>query len=67
MGKGSPEIPQGYPLQSLPTGGMVGSGAMGHGPQDRDIGTTVTVIKGWHKGYMGTIKATNGAIAHVEL
>ena len=55
------------PAMIAPTGGMVGSGAMGRGPRDRDIGTTVMVIKGSHKGYMGTIKDTNGAIAHVEL
>lgn len=50
-----------------PTGGMVGSGAMTRGPKDRHIGTTVTVVKGPHKGYVGTIKDTNGHIARVEL
>lgn len=55
------------PAMVAPTGGMVGSGAMGRGPRDRDIGTTVTVIKGPHKGYAGTIKDTNGPIARVEL
>ena len=55
------------PAMIAPTGGMVGSGAMGRGPRDRDIGTTVTVIKGPHKGYTGTIKDTNGPIARVEL
>ena len=33
------------PAMIAPTGGMVGSGAMGRGPRDRDIGTTVTVVK----------------------
>jgi transcription elongation factor SPT5 len=28
---------------------------------------TVVVVKGAHKGYIGTIKDTNGAITHVEL
>lgn len=55
------------PALVAPTGGMVGSGAMGRGPRDRDIGTTVMVVKGAHKGYAGTIKDTNGHIARVEL
>ncbi|KAH9474560.1 Transcription elongation factor SPT5 [Psilocybe cubensis] len=55
------------PAMVAPTGGMVGSGNMGRGPRDRDIGATVTVIKGPHKGYVGTIKDTNGPIARVEL
>jgi len=55
------------PAMVAPTGGMVGSGAMGRGPRDRDIGTTVMVVKGAHKGYAGTIKDTNGPIARVEL
>ncbi|KAI0292869.1 hypothetical protein BC826DRAFT_1017266 [Russula brevipes] len=48
------------------TGGMVGSG-MGRGMRDRLIGVLVTVIKGPQKGYVGTIKDTNGPIARVEL
>jgi transcription elongation factor SPT5 len=55
------------PALVAPTGGMVGSGNMGRGPRDRHIGTTVTVVKGPHKGYVGTIKDTNGPIARVEL
>jgi len=55
------------PTMMAPTGGMAGSGAMTRGPKDRDIGLTVTVIKGAHKGYVGTIKDTNGHIARVEL
>uniref|UniRef100_A0A0W0G1Y1 Transcription elongation factor SPT5 n=1 Tax=Moniliophthora roreri TaxID=221103 RepID=A0A0W0G1Y1_MONRR len=55
------------PALAAPTGGMVGSGPMGRGPRDRLIGVSVTVIKGPHKGYVGTIKDTNGAIARVEL
>ncbi|KDR77014.1 hypothetical protein GALMADRAFT_246210 [Galerina marginata CBS 339.88] len=55
------------PAMVAPTGGMVGSGAMGRGPRDRDIGTTVMVVKGPHKGYVGTIKDTNGPVARVEL
>ncbi|KAG2030096.1 hypothetical protein BDR03DRAFT_1017530 [Suillus americanus] len=41
-------------------GGMVGSGAMGCGPQDRVIGAVITVIQGNHKGYNGIIKDING-------
>jgi transcription elongation factor SPT5 len=48
------------------TGGMVGSG-MGRGIRDRLIGVTVTVVKGSQKGYVGTIKDTNGPTARVEL
>ncbi|KAH9993332.1 early transcription elongation factor of RNA pol II, NGN section-domain-containing protein [Russula compacta] len=48
------------------TGGMVGSG-MGRGLRDRLIGVLVTVVKGPQKGYVGTIKDTNGPIARVEL
>ncbi|KAF9453366.1 transcription elongation factor Spt5 [Macrolepiota fuliginosa MF-IS2] len=55
------------PALMQPTGGMVGSGNMGRGPKDRHIGTTVVVVKGPHKGYVGTIKDTNGNIARVEL
>ncbi|KAF9556815.1 transcription elongation factor Spt5 [Agrocybe pediades] len=55
------------PSMAVPTGGMVGSGNMGRGPRDRDIGTTVMVVKGPHKGYVGTIKDSNGPIARVEL
>jgi transcription elongation factor SPT5 len=55
------------PAMIAPTGGMVGSGAMIRGPRDRDIGTTVTAVKGPHKGYTGTIKDTIGPIARVEL
>lgn len=55
------------PAVVAPTGGMVGSGTMGRGPRDRDIGTTVMVIKGPNKGYVGTIKDTNGPLARVEL
>lgn len=48
-------------------GGMVGSGMMGRGPRDRLIGMNVVVIKGPTKGYLGTIKDTNGPVARVEL
>jgi transcription elongation factor SPT5 len=48
-------------------GGMVGSGAMGRGPRDRDIGAAITVVKGNHKGYNGIIKDINGTLARVEL
>ncbi|KAI0258579.1 hypothetical protein BC834DRAFT_64480 [Gloeopeniophorella convolvens] len=47
------------------TGGMVGSGM--RGPRDRLIGVLVTVVKGNFKGYVGTIKDTNGPTARVEL
>jgi transcription elongation factor SPT5 len=49
------------------TGGMVGSGHIGRGPRDRLIGVTIIVIKGPNKGYVGTIKDTNGPMARVEL
>ncbi|KAG6909324.1 hypothetical protein DXG01_001123 [Tephrocybe rancida] len=55
------------PTVGAPMGGMVGSGAMGRGPRDRDIGLTVCVVKGPHKGYVGTIKDVNGTVARVEL
>lgn len=55
------------PSIGAPIGGMVGSGGMGRGPRDRDIGLTVCVVKGPHKGYVGTIKDVNGTIARVEL
>ncbi len=48
-------------------GGMVGSGNIGRGPRDRLIGVIVMVVKGPRKGYVGTIKDTNGNIARVEL
>ena len=47
-------------------GGMVGSQA-GRGPRDHLIGVHVTIIRGPHKGYVGTIKDSNGPIARVEL
>lgn len=49
------------------SGGMVGSGNMGRGPRDRLIGVAVSVVRGPHKGYFGTVKDTNGPIARVEL
>ncbi|KAF9267245.1 transcription elongation factor Spt5 [Marasmius fiardii PR-910] len=55
------------PALAAPTGGMVGSGNMGRGPKDRLIGVDVTVIKGPHKGYNGTVRDTNGPVARVEL
>lgn len=55
------------PTIGAPLGGMVGSGTMGRGPRDRDIGLTVCVVKGPHKGYVGTVKDVNGTIARVEL
>lgn len=55
------------PALAPPTGGMVGSGNMGRGPRDRHIGVTVCAVKGAYKGYVGTIKDTNGTVARVEL
>ena len=46
---------------------MVGSGNMGRGPKDRHIGLTVAIVKGPQKGYVGTIKDTNGNVCRVEL
>ncbi|KAI0694194.1 hypothetical protein BC835DRAFT_1350385 [Cytidiella melzeri] len=48
-------------------GGMVGSGNIGRGPRDRLIGVSVMVVKGPRKGYVGTVKDTNGNVARVEL
>lgn len=48
-------------------GGMVGSGNMGRGPRDKLIGTAIVVVKGDFKGYLGTIKDTNGQMIRVEL
>ena len=48
-------------------GGKVGSGNMGRGPRDRLIGVMIAVVKGPRKGYVGTIKDTNGNMARVEL
>jgi transcription elongation factor SPT5 len=49
------------------TGGMVGSGGMGRGRRDPNVGLHVTVIKGPHKGYRGIIKDVNGTLCRVEL
>ena len=49
------------------TGCMVGSGNIGRGPRDRLIGVAITVVKGPYKGYIGSIKDTNGPVARVEL
>lgn len=39
----------------------------GRGPKDRLINMQVYVVKGEFKGYMGTVKDTNGSTARVEL
>ncbi|SJL10156.1 related to SPT5-transcription elongation protein [Armillaria ostoyae] len=54
------------PALALHPGGMAGS-SIGRGPRDRMIGTIVQITRGPHKGYVGTIKDTNGPIARVEL
>jgi transcription elongation factor SPT5 len=51
----------------VPSGGMAGSGTMGRGPRDRLVGLRVVTVKGSYKGYVGTIKDTNGPVARVEL
>ncbi|GAB1520195.1 transcription elongation factor spt5 [Rhizoctonia solani] len=48
-------------------GGMVGSGIMTRAPRDRLIGVHVMVTKGLQKGYVGTVKETNGNLVRVEL
>jgi transcription elongation factor SPT5 len=48
-------------------GGMVGSGIMTRAPRDRLIGVSVMVTKGLQKGYVGTVKETNGNMVRVEL
>ncbi|KAG8792382.1 transcription elongation factor spt5 [Ceratobasidium sp. 428] len=55
------------PAMAGGAGGMVGSGIMNRAPRDRLIGVSVMVTKGLQKGYMGTIKETNGNIVRVEL
>lgn len=65
--KASTDLSKMNPALAVPTGGMVGSGNMGRGPRDKLIGVTVNIIKGPHKGYIGTVKDTNGPIARVEL
>ncbi|KAJ1301230.1 hypothetical protein OPQ81_003639 [Rhizoctonia solani] len=48
-------------------GGMVGSGIMTRAPRDRLIGVHVMVTKGLQKGYVGTVKETNGNLVRVQL
>ncbi|KAG8770040.1 transcription elongation factor spt5 [Ceratobasidium sp. 428] len=55
------------PAMAGGAGGMVGSGIMNRAPRDRLIGVSVMMTKGLQKGYMGTIKETNGNIVRVEL
>ncbi|KAI0672145.1 transcription elongation factor Spt5 [Trametes maxima] len=64
---GNTDLSKMNPALSGGAGGMVGSGNIGRGPRDRLIGVTITVIKGPNKGYVGTIKDTNGPHARVEL
>lgn len=64
---GNTDLSKMNPALSGGAGGMVGSGNIGRGPRDRLIGVSVTVIKGPSKGYVGTIKDTNGPHARVEL
>lgn len=67
MKLGTTDLSKMNPAMTGGAGGMVGSGNIGRGPRDRLIGVTVTVTKGPNKGYIGTIKDTNGPIARVEL
>ncbi|KAG9084752.1 transcription elongation factor spt5, partial [Ceratobasidium sp. 370] len=55
------------PAMAGGAGGMVGSGILNRAPRDRLIGVSVMVTKGLQKGYVGTIKETNGNIVRVEL
>ncbi|QRV84757.1 transcription elongation factor SPT5 [Ceratobasidium sp. AG-Ba] len=55
------------PAMAGGAGGMVGSGIMNRAPRDRLIGTSVMITKGLQKGYLGTIKETNGNLVRVEL
>ncbi|OJT06820.1 Transcription elongation factor SPT5 [Trametes pubescens] len=64
---GNTDLSKMNPALSGGAGGMVGSGNIGRGPRDRLIGVSVTVIKGPNKGYVGTIKDTNGPHARIEL
>ncbi|KAL6302286.1 hypothetical protein BKA93DRAFT_405442 [Sparassis latifolia] len=67
MKLGAADLSKMNPALGGGAGGMVGSGNIGRGPRDRLIGVTVVVVKGPNKGYVGTIKDTNGPIARVEL
>ncbi|KAI0658338.1 transcription elongation factor Spt5 [Cubamyces menziesii] len=67
MKLGNTDLSKMNPALSGGAGGMVGSGNIGRGPRDRLIGVSVMVIKGPSKGYVGTIKDTNGPHARVEL
>ena len=67
LAKAGADLSKMNPSVGAPMGGMVGSGAMGRGPRDRDIGLTVCVVQGQLKGYVGTIKDMNGTLARVEL
>lgn len=44
-----------------------GAPSMARGPRDRLIGVNVAVIKGPHKGFIGTIKDVNGDHCRVEI
>jgi transcription elongation factor SPT5 len=48
-------------------GGAVSMASIGRGPRDRVIGLVIVIVKGPKKGYVGTIKDTNGPIARVEV
>lgn len=63
---GSLDLTKMNPAMKMASGGMVGS-QIGRGPRDPHIGVSVSVIKGPHKGHVGTIKDINGPIARVEL
>lgn len=55
------------PTADLATAAAAASALGGRGPKDRLINVQVYVVKGEFKGYMGTVKDTNGSTARVEL
>ena len=67
MKLGATDLSKMNPALSGGAGGMVGSAMLGRGPRDRLIGVSVMVVKGPNKGYVGTVKDTNGPHARVEL
>ncbi|KZV92212.1 transcription elongation factor Spt5 [Exidia glandulosa HHB12029] len=65
MAKSSMDLTKMNP--ALAGGAMPSAGTMDRGFKDPLRGAAVTIVQGGYKGYIGTIKETNGAHARVEL
>ena len=63
MKLGATDLSKMNPALSGGAGGMVGLAMLGHGPRDRLMGVSVMIVK----GYVKTVKDTNGPHACVEL